>query len=598
MMQFHPITAVQICVIGFALVFTIGGSMLASPHTKIIDVTTFGAVAGDGKDDTHAVLAALEKCRKSSPSTLVFPKGRYDFFSNNNIRQDAVFPVANPLFPVADTDRLTIDGQGSEFIVHNVTGVLKFTNCKNLTVRNLTIDWERPPFSLARVLAVQDNSFDVEVFPEYPVNGTEAVQAFMDYDPVTRLPAHHGLDVYYAVERNELLREQVLRIHLKKKCEIKPGALVLLRHYIYESVAIHCDRCSDVSIKDINLHSVPGMGFVAGICTNVTLERVRVVPKPGSGYPMSAAADATHFAGCKGTIRMDGCVFDGMGDDGVNIKSGLYLSMTRKLDDRTVDAKHNLKMVDAPDPGDVMEISHVEDLLPYARATVKKVELLPEHLHRVEFDKPLPAELREGDVFGNASRAPRVRIRNCQVRNNRARGMLIQTRDVVVEGCTFRNCTGPGILVLTEVVVFFESIGTRDVTIRGNTFEHCNYGAAMGPGVLCSMAYLKDFRYPPKSGVHKNVLFEDNIIRDTDNSGIFVAGTDGITLKGNLIENSCLDPTSDTGKYAIYVMSSRGIRINGNTVEPKKQAKGMIKAMQFGDAVEQSEAMVDGNKGF
>jgi parallel beta-helix repeat protein len=328
------------------------------------------------------------------------------------------------------------------------------------------------------------------------------------------------------------------------------------------------------------------MGFVAGVCTNVTLERFRVIPKPG--HIMSATADATHFGGCKGTIWMDGCEYEGMGDDGVNIKSGLYLSVKQIIDDRAILAAHNLKFRDLPDSGDVMEISHVDDLLAYATATVKTAEALPDDgLTRLEFEESLPSELRESDVFGNSTRTPKVRIKNCQVRKNRARGMLIQTRNVVIDDCKFIDCSGPGILVLTEVTYFFESIGTRHVTVRNCEFDHCNYGAGMGPGALCAFAWLKDSTYPPKPGVHKDVVFEGNKISRTDNSGIFVAGVDGITISNNSIEYACEDPVEPTGNIALYIMSSKGIRIEDNTIEQSKQGAKFKEAIKFGEGIEE-----------
>lgn len=572
------------------VLFALSLSSAAVNEAKMlnVDVTQFGAVRNDGKDDTASVLAALEECRKQSPAVLVFPKGRYDFFAGSNPKN------AGTLFPVADFRGLTIDGRGSEFMIHGSSGVFWFGNCANLTIKRFSLDCDRPPFSMGRVLAVEGNHFDVEIFPEYPVKGGEPVGAFMDYDPKTRLPMRQGLDEYYTVEKTELVREQVLRVHLKHEARIKPDVLVLLRHQVYGPSAIVCSRCTDVKVEDVTIRTVPGMGFIGSVCTDVTLNRFRVVP--AKGRPMSATADATHFGGCKGTIRMDGCEYEGMGDDAVNIKSGLYLAMKNKVDDRTVLAAHNLKMSDVPDPGDVMEISHVDTLIPYATAVVKKVELLPDDgLHKLEFTEPLPAELKEGDVFGNATRTPKVRIRNCQVRNNRARGMLIQTRDAVVEGCKFRNCTGAGVFVLTEVVYFFESIGTRDVVIRNNSFENCNYSAATGPGTLCAFAYLKDFAYPPRPGVHRNVVLEGNKIRQADNSGIFAAGVDGLIIRNNVIEKVCDKPTMDSGRSAIHVRSSRGVLIEGNTVDPKKQGAEFRKALEFGPGA--GEAVVRNNTG-
>ena len=544
-----------------------------------VRVTDFGAVPDDGKDDTQAILAALEECKRRAPCVLVFPKGRYDVHAGSNPRNQWV------LFPVSGINALTVDGKGSTLMVHGITGLFWFGKCTDLTLRNLTVDCARPPFSQGKVIAVDGNHFDVEIPAEYPVQGGEKVEAYMDYDPQTRLPMRHGLDEYGTVERTELIRPQVLRVHLRQPARVKPGGLVVLRHQVYSYNAFACDRCTDVRVQDVTIHTIPGMGLVATVCNNVTVERMRVVPKQGSGRIMSTTADATHFGGCKGTIRLNGCLFEGMGDDGVNIKSGLYLSLLRRLNVNTIEARHNLRMMDTPDPGDVMEISHVDDLLPYAKATVKRVQVLEDSVVRVVFESALPAGLRAGDVFGNATRVPKVRITDCEVRNNRARGMLIQTRDVVIDNCRFRGCSSAGIIVLTEVAHFFESIGTRDVTVRNCLFEGVNYGAAMVPGALCAMAWMKDFTYPPKPGIHRNVTFEENTIRQTDNSAIFVAGVDGITLRNNRVERACDRPTVDTGGYAIYVMSSRNVRLQDNRIAAQ-QGQGFKEAVGWGAGVE------------
>ena len=86
-------TAITISIAVMLLLVNAGTTMGRSKMT-VVHATTFGAVAGDGKDDTTAVLAALEQGRKASPATLVFPKGSYDFFAGSNPKD------GNTLFPI------------------------------------------------------------------------------------------------------------------------------------------------------------------------------------------------------------------------------------------------------------------------------------------------------------------------------------------------------------------------------------------------------------------------------------------------------------------------------------------------------------------
>jgi len=398
----------------------------------------------------------------------------------------------------------------------------------------------------------------------------------MDYDPATKLPMRHGLDVYGGVVRTELTAPQTLRVHLARDIPVPVGHLVVLRHYVYGHNAIAFHRCADVTVEDVTVWSTPGMGLIGIVSENVTLNRFNVLIRPGTQRLMSATADATHFGGCKGTVTYNDCVFEGMGDDGANVKSGLYLTIQKRLDDHTVLGQHNLKMVDLPDAGDTMELIHTDTLLGYGSATVRSAALEPGegNVHRVEFEQPLPEGLREGDVLGNASRTPRLRMTNCTVRRNRARGVLCQTRDALIEGCTFEDCTSAGVLVMTEVVYFFESIGTRDVTVRNCRFLNCNYGAASAEAALQAFAWLKDFAYPPQPGVHRNVVFEGNTITGTDEAGIFAAGVDGLTIRNNTIEQACRSAQRALGHDAVHIMSSSGVLLEGNTIDPAKQGDG------------------------
>lgn len=551
----------------FALVaLTVGAD--AVPAT--VDVASFGAVPDDGQDDTDAFLAALRHASETGATQVVFHAGRYDLEAGRNPDN------AQVLFALTGMEDITIDGGGAELMVHGATSLFTFANCRDVTLRNFTIDSPRAPFSVGEVIAAEPRWFDVRVTDEFPVAGGEPVGAFMDYDPVTKLPAHHGLDVYGGVERTELVAPQTLRVHLGSDITVPVGHLVVLRHWVYGHNAIVFHRCSDVKVEDVTVYTTPGMALIGIVSENVSLTRFNVIIRPGTARLMSATADATHFGGCKGTVSLTDCVFEGMGDDGANIKSGLYLTVKERVDERTVLAQHNLKMVDLPDPGDTMEMMHTDTLLSYGSGSVASASLEPGegNVHRVEFEEPLPEGLQVGDVLGNASRTPRLRMSGCTVRRNRARGVLCQTRDALIERCTFEDCTSAGVLVMTEVIHFFESIGTRDVTVRDCRFINCNYGAASAESALQAFAWLGGWVYPPKPGVHHNVTFEGNTIVGTDDAAIFAAGVEGLTIRGNTIEQACRDPRRELGHDAIHVMSSSGVVLEGNRIDPANQGAG------------------------
>jgi hypothetical protein len=552
-----------VCAIFICAAVSVGRAAQAG---GIVNVSNFGAMPNDGKDDTAAIAKAIAHVAKIGASRLRFQRGVYDLNAGANPAS------AGTLMSFAGVANLTIEGSGAELRCHGLAQCMTFDHCRKVTVKDLSIDWDRPPFSVGRVIAGTERSFDVEVRPEYPVSGGEPIGAFMDYDPETLAPKGRVLDVYNCVEKTALLRSQVLRVHLKWPVTVRPGTVLVLRHQVYGYNALTFNRCEDVRARNVTVYTTPGMGLVAVHSRNVSVDRLTVAPRPGSSRPMSATADATHFMGCKGLVSLRNCVFEGMGDDGANIKSGLYLTVRKRVDEHTVLAAHNLKMTDLPDPGDEMEVSHPDTLLPYTTLQVQRAVLEDaEGIHRVTFDEPLPVNLREGDVLGNASRAPRLRMTGCTVRLNRARGVLCQTRDAVIEKCTFDRCTGPGVMVLTEIVYFHESIGTRDVTVRDNRFINCNEGAASSNAPLMAMAWLKDYALPPLPGVHRNVRLIGNSIQGADGPAIFAAGVEGLTVQKNVFSDICRRPPTPEDACAIRVIHCSGVNVEDNDAVPSRQ---------------------------
>jgi hypothetical protein len=524
-----------------------------------VRVTDFGALPDDGRDDTQAVIAAVSSCRKLDRPTLVFPKGRYDFFAGANPGD------SNHAIVLDRLANLTIDGQGSTLVFHGITGCFLARACQALAIRNLAIDWDRPPFSQGKVLSVTSDhkGFDIQIDAAYPVTGKEPIKAFMEYDPQTRLPLRAGVEAYDAVAGASLVRPQLLRVRLSRPVLVKPGVLLVLRHVVYAHNAFDLVECSNVEYDSVAVYTCPGMGLWARNCQNIRLSRVQI--RPGSGRPMSTTADATHFNTCKGTIDVFDCLFEGMGDDALNACS-FYYTVTRRFDARMIEVRCEKPGRPAPrfDPGDRLEFSRPNTLIPHAEAVVRSASVNPQTgAARIEFQDPLPPSLFESDLVANVSWVPRLHVSRCTVRGNRARGFLIQVRDALVENNLFQNCSGAGIHVTCDARDWFEAMATRRVVIRNNTFEGCNNGAAKNHGVISVFALLRRNTNAP-TGVHRDVLIERNTIRDTDSAGLFVSSVDGAVLRNNLIQNCCRRSYSLYGTRPISLMNARNVQIIDN----------------------------------
>ena len=561
-----------------------------------IDVTSTGAVPNDGNDDTMAVLAAFEKCKAVKASGVVFPKGQYHFKAGTN---PAIPHMSLPMDGMSD---VVIDGQGSELIFDGITSCFGFSNCDHVTVKNFIIDWARPTFSVGKIVGGGEDWFDVEVFEEFPVKGGEPVQAFMDYEPDTGLPCRYGHDVY-CLEKNmttELLAPQKLRVKVPFKITpVTPGKLAVLRHQVYGYNAFATNKCRNMTFRDLTVYTCPGMGFIGINSETITLERCRVMPKPGTRRLISATADGSHFGGCRGDILIKDCLFDGQGDDAINMKSGLFLTIQEKVDSQTVLARHNLGFQTLTEPNDILELMPQETFLTYGTARVKSVTTEPDgKTYRITMDAPLPEEMKVGHLLANATSLPRARIKHCTFQRNRARGMLIQVRDSVVEDCTFRDITAAGVLIISEAVYFYESIPAHHVTIRRNRFEHCDYGAGMAQGVICAVGIAPKWKLVETPGVFRDVTIEKNVIERSDNSGIFLTGVEDAVVRGNTIKGVCDKPMEDRTTAAVYLQGCRNVTLSGNTVEQADQGAQCRTVFQLGPGNDTATIKTEGNKGF
>jgi hypothetical protein len=68
------------------------------------------------------------------------------------------------------------------------------------------------------------------------------------------------------------------------------------------------------------------------------------------------------------------------------------------------------------------------------------------------------------------------------------------------------------------------------------------------------------------AGVHRNITIANNLIRDTQGSGIYACSIDGIYISNNTIEHGSTDPVLPTGRYAIYLKNCKNGSVEQNRV--------------------------------
>jgi hypothetical protein len=100
--------------------------------------------------------------------------------------------------------------------------------------------------------------------------------------------------------------DQTVRVWPSYRMKPVVGRLYLLRHYTYEKHGIAMADNSHLSLRNVNIYSFPGIGFITGGNQHhFELIGCRIAPPPGERRPITTSADGFHVAQSQGFIRLE-----------------------------------------------------------------------------------------------------------------------------------------------------------------------------------------------------------------------------------------------------------------------------------------------------
>ena len=584
-----------------------------SLSAETIDVSEHGIVPG--KDVTMAVNRLIESLEGRHDITLKFPTGQYDFYPENAVeRHRAVANHDNSLkrmvFPLFALSDITIDGGGSTFMFRGRMSPLVVDNCNNVTLRNFYIDWEQAFHDELKVVErdVEKNTFVVEADPKdtsWDITQGEILFNRYDWqdqlgsnitwDPRKESPVfntnQYSLRSTAAVGKVKPAGPNRVRFHQLSEVPPPLGTYVIVygRHPTSRlAQAIHLSESDNTVIENVTVYAAGGMALIAERCDNVSLRKF-VVTSNDRRY-VTTRADATHFIGCKGVIRLEECVLEHMLDDGINVH-GAYIKIEDILDDNRLlcEISHFQQWgIVFAEPGDKVMLTSRTTILPIKEATVTDVHVLNERRLIVTVDH-VPDDLPAGPLsLENLTWYPDVVMRNNIIRDNRARSALITTKGKVLIENNLFSSQMHGILIEGDNNKWYESGAVEDVTIRNNVFENIGYGGNERYPLYAAPLLTPDQHFG-EGRYHRNVNFTGNTLRSFNGHLVFAESVEGLNFSDNTIELSedypvgshlpaidlryCKDVTIKNNRVSgfdadlkVMVSSdSEGVSVKGNT---------------------------------
>ena len=582
-------------------------SLLSCGNTKYYYGSDFGIVPGTGEDMTEEFAKAFEtikaECKGEVKAELLVDCGEYDFYPDSalvreyyvsNHDQDNPKRVALALEGMKNfTLKGKATGDGSALVDLMMNGRMlpvAMIECQDCKLENVGVDTRVPQITQVEVLENDAENglitYRIAPYVNYRVDNGRLVVSGSNWEFVpswgiafegdTKRIIYTTSDIGVGTSGVEEVEPYVIRAPWRD-ARLVPGSVIAMRSYQRPTPGIFVSLCNNTTLQNSCVYYAEGMGLLAQMSENLTLDGFRVALR-GDGRYFTTQADATHFSGCKGKIVSVNGLYEGMMDDAINVH-GTYLRVVQRLDDNTLVGRYmhgqayGFYWGGAGDSvqfvrSDVMEITEgnrVVEIAPY-----DKEQLAGCKEFKIKFEKELPADIANGKYgIENLEWTPEVYFANNLIRNNRARGALFSTpKKTLVEKNTFDHTSGTAILLCGDCNGWFETGACRDVVIRGNhfinaltsMFQFTNGIISIYPEIPDLWSQTKYFH----GGDGKGVVIENNTFETFDAPIVYAKSLDGLVFRGNkVVQNEDFKPFH-WNKHRFLLERVVNVTIEGN----------------------------------
>ena len=544
---------------------------------KVYEISAFGLKANSSKNASPVLQKALAKIKaeykEGEKVILRFPEGRYEYHEKGAAVREYYISNHDQTNPkkvgiaLEDMKNLTLDGQGSEFVFHGRMLPVSLLRSENCLLKNFSIDFENP--HIAQVKIVENDPQDGIVFEpapwvDYRIAKDSIFEAYGEgwtmrhswgiaFDGDTKHLVYNTSDIGCPTKGASEVAPR--RIHAPgwKDARLVPGTVVAMRGWGRPTPGIFLSHDVNTTIENVKVHYAEGMGLLAQLCENITLEKFGVCLK-GDADPryFTTQADATHFSGCKGKIVSCNGLYEGMTEDAINVH-GTYLKVVKRGDDRTLVGRYMHGQswgFEWGCPGDEVQFIRSNTMELVGRQN-KIISIRPYDNEQTEgareflitFQEPVDQVINEQSGFGieHLTWTPEVLFSGNVIRNNRARGSLFSTpRKTIVENNLFDHTSGAAILLCGDCNGWFETGACRHVIIRKNRFvnaltnlfQFTNAVISIYPEIPDLKGQQQYFHGGPEGGI----VIEDNEFETFDAPILYAKSVDGLVFRNNTIK--------------------------------------------------------------
>lgn len=546
--------------------------------------TADGPVTFDGGSAAtfaHAVESAAE-----ADEPLVVAEGTHRF--------DPMGPAtgggAHPHVDVVDVEGATIEGEGATIVFTNPTRAgMRFTGGADVTIRDLAFDYDPVPFTQGEIVGLSGDrrTIEVELDDGFPPLDHEMFEVADGFYALLHRPDgefvrgirkrgnwdHHLRDVSRVDDGT--YRASLTEESSTEGLQEGRRVTVLARN---NATALAFHKVDRPTLSGVRIHAANGAAFATTVCSDPVYRDCVIAPPAGSNRQIGADADGIRAINCLGSVTIEGCRHEYLGDDSVVVQHTMT-SVTAVRDERTVAVAdwHPFvamagDVLDAMSPtgvdkGALPPIDHVRDRFPTPGERGKPAT--------ITFPEPIDGRLAEGDFLRNrATGSGNFVVRDCEFREHRANLIRIAASRGVVEDNVLEGCSISPVELETDTSGHFSPKGwVRDVTVRNNRISRAGlaYFAGGDPaGVHVHHNPAPDVETEGRP--NRRIAIVGNDVSDSAARGIDVEAAESVRIEGNELADLNRMDYDEMSGYGLSVVDSADVAVEGNRVEGSSDA--------------------------
>lgn len=532
----------------------------------------------DGGGITAFIRAVHAASQAGVPLEVV--EGTYRFDVSPNVDPGTKQPHA----AFNQIDGLTIEGNGSRIIFTDPEhGGFRFGEGSDITIRDLTFDYDPVPFTQGDITAVSkaDGTIRLRLDDGYP-----SLEHLMFANAATVYGLPHNPDGGFVEQKRsdlssdkhftgiEAVGEQEFRLSLDDERSDFTGVAEGNRLTVVardNQATLQFYKTDNPTLENVTVRTASGAAFITGVCTTPSFNGCTVAPPPESDRQLASVADGIRVTNCIDGSLIENCRHEQLGDDSIAVDNHMA-TITEVESSRTiaVDGVHPFVVK----PGDVLEAISPSGVV---RGELPPIESYEERFQPVgdrgkpetiTFEDSVDEVLEPGDYLGSTvASSAGYTIRNNELRNHRANLIRANTKNGVIEDNVLEGVDGNAIELHTGTRgAWPPTCWVSNVTVRGNEIRGAGMKYVASQEAAAIYVHHETPSDVPTAGrPNQDVEIVDNVIEECASVGIEVEATEGLRIEGNSM--SALNQMDYGGKgYGVDVSNSGDVAVTENDV--------------------------------